>query len=354
MPNPPRVFTIPAATPFLPTVIKALIDGRLVNGFAPGADALALATATLYLPTRRATRLARDVFLDVLGTEAAILPRIVAIGDVDEDEIAFDEAGRGDFGATLDVAEALGGLERRLLLATLVTTWATTIAPSKKGEAPLIANNPAAALALADDLARLMDDLATRQVPFEQLDALVPKEVDDYWQITLRFLKIAREAWPAILAEKGKIEPAARRVHLIKAEAERLSRSKGPVVAAGSTGSIPATAELLATIAGLPQGAVCIARARHRSRPGLLGKNQRRRRTESSARCRPCAICHAQLAQAHRHPARCGDGAGGTCSAWARTRCLGSIASSRDNAALAAKGDGAGFRTAGRLGAVFD
>src|SRR5688572_14424406 len=203
MPNPARVFTIPASTPFLPTLIKALIDGRLVNGFAPGADPLALATATLYLPTRRAARLARDVFLDVLGTEAAILPRIVAIGDVDEDEIAFDEAGGGDFGATLDLAEALGGLERRLLLATLVTTWATTIAPSKKGEAPLIANNPAAALALADDLARLMDDLATRQVPFEQLDALVPKEVDDYWQITLRFLKIAREAWPAILAEKG-------------------------------------------------------------------------------------------------------------------------------------------------------
>ncbi|MEA2984985.1 MAG: ATP-dependent helicase/nuclease subunit [Alphaproteobacteria bacterium] len=258
MPNPARVFTIPASTPFLPTLIKALIDGRLVDGFAPGADPLALATATLYLPTRRAARLARDVFLDVLGTEAAILPRIVAIGDVDEDEIAFDEAGRGDFGATLDVPEALDGLQRRLLLATLVTTWAKTLAPGKKGEAPLIANNPSAALALADDLARLMDDLATRQVPFEQLDALVPREVDNYWQLTLDFLKIAREAWPGVLAEKGKIEPAARRNWLIKAEAERLARSKGPVVAAGSTGSIPATAELLATIAGLAQGAMVL------------------------------------------------------------------------------------------------
>ena len=92
-----------ASSPFRPPrpscrlLIKALIDGRLVNGFAPGADPLALATATLYLPTRRATRLARDVFLDVLGTEAAILPRIVAIGDVDEDEIAFDEAGARRF-----------------------------------------------------------------------------------------------------------------------------------------------------------------------------------------------------------------------------------------------------------------
>ena len=354
MPNPPRVFTIPASAPFLPTLIKALIDGRLVDGFAPGADPLALATATLYLPTRRAARLARDVFLDVLGTEAAILPRIVAIGDVDEDEIAFDEAGRGDFGAALDVPEALGGLQRRLLLATLVTTWAKTIAPGKKGEAPLIANNPAAALALADDLARLMDDLATRQVPFEQLDALVPREVDDYWQLTLRFLKIAREAWPAILAEKGKIEPAARRDRLIKAEAERLARSKGPVVAAGSTGSIPATAELLATIAGLAQGAMVLAGARHRSRHELLGEDRRRRRTKSSARRRPCAIRHARLAQAHRHHARCGDGAGRTRSAWARAHCLGSFAPGRDNAALAAKTDGAGFRTAGRHCAVFD
>jgi ATP-dependent helicase/nuclease subunit B len=53
MANPPRVFTIPASAPFLPTLIRALIDGLLVQGFAPGADPLALATATIYLPTRR-------------------------------------------------------------------------------------------------------------------------------------------------------------------------------------------------------------------------------------------------------------------------------------------------------------
>jgi ATP-dependent helicase/nuclease subunit B len=254
----PHVFTIPASAPFLPTLIGALIEGRLVEGFALGADPLKLATATLYLPTRRAARLACDVFLDVLGTEAALLPRIVAIGDVDEDEIAFDEAARDDFGAALDVPEALGGLQRRLLLASLVTTWAKTLAPRKRDETPLIANNPSAALALADDLARLMDDLATRQVSFDQLNALVPPEADKYWQLTLDFLKIAREAWPGILQEQGRIEPALRRDLLIKAEAERLARSKGPVVAAGSTGSIPATAYLLATIASLPHGALVL------------------------------------------------------------------------------------------------
>ena len=43
-----------------------------------------------------------------------------------------------------------------------------------------------AALALADDLARLMDDMTTRQVPWDRLDELVPDKLDAYWQLTLR------------------------------------------------------------------------------------------------------------------------------------------------------------------------
>src|SRR5215470_9433484 len=256
----PRVFTIPASTPFVPTLIRALVDGTLVPGFPAARDPLALADATLYLPTRRACRLARDLFLDVTKESAAILPRIVAIGDVDEDEIAFAEAATGALAAdALALPPALGGLERRLLLAQLVLKWAAQIAPDARGEAPLVANNPASALALADDLARLMDDMTTRGVAWDRLDGLVPETLDRYWQLTLEFLQIAREAWPQILAERGAIEPAARRDILIKAEAARLAaRSDGPVIAAGSTGSMPATAELIATIARLPHGAVVL------------------------------------------------------------------------------------------------
>src|SRR5690606_20785711 len=99
-----RVFTIPASTPFLPTLIDALMAGRLVEGFPAGRDPLALAAATIYLPTRRACRLAHRVFLDVLKSDAAILPRIVPIGDVDEDGIDFAEAATGDTtGEALDL-----------------------------------------------------------------------------------------------------------------------------------------------------------------------------------------------------------------------------------------------------------
>src|SRR5215472_2386905 len=245
----PRVFTIPASAPFVPTLIRALLDGTLVPGFPAARDPLALADATLYLPTRRACRLARDLYLDVTKESAAILPRIVAIGDVDEDEIAFAEAATGALAAdALALPPALGGLERRLKLAQLVLKWAARIAPDARGEAPLVANNPASALALADDLARLMDDMTTRGVAWDRLDGLVPETLDRYWQLTLEFLQIAREAWPQILAERRAIEPAARRDALIKAEAARLAaHPDGPVIA-----------ELIAAIAKLARGAVVL------------------------------------------------------------------------------------------------
>jgi ATP-dependent helicase/nuclease subunit B len=252
----PRVFTIPPSAPFLPTLIDALTSGRL--GFA-ARDPLALAAVTLYLPTRRACRLARDAFLDVLNIDAAILPRIVAIGDIDEDEIAFAEAAAGGLAAdALDLPPAIGGLERRLLLTRLISEWAK--APAVRGSegTPLVAPTPTAACALADDLARLIDDMTMREVSWHELDGPVPDLLDPYWQLTLKFLQIAREAWPAVRRERGAIEPAARRDALIKAEAARLAKSEAPVIAAGSTGSIPATAELIATIAHLPHGAVVL------------------------------------------------------------------------------------------------
>jgi ATP-dependent helicase/nuclease subunit B len=255
--SPPHVFTIPASVPFLPALIKALLDGRLVEGFPNASDPLSLAEATLYLPTRRACRLARDVFLDVLGQDAAILPRIAAIGDIDEDEIVFAESAAGGLAAqALDLPPALGGIARKTLLAQLILKWAAGIAPDKS--APLVANSPASAFALADQLARLIDDMITRKVSWDRLDELVPDEHDKYWDLTLDFLKIARQHWPAILAEHGAMEAAERRDRLIEAETKRLQAGTGPVIAAGSTGSMPSTAMLLETIARLPRGAVVL------------------------------------------------------------------------------------------------
>src|SRR6266446_4680001 len=250
-----RVFSVPVSAPFLRTVIAALVDGRLIDGFEPRARPDDLARATLYLPTRRAGRMVREIFLDELKTDAVVLPRIVALGDIDEDELAFAEQAEPYGGvAPLAIPPKLGELDRRLTLARLVAAWAKSPV-----SAPLVVGGPASTLALASDLARLMDDMVTRGVGWEALDRLVPDQLDQYWQHSLEFLRIARQAWPAHLEEIGKIEPAARRDLLIEAEARRLTRHHdGPVIAAGSTGSMPATAKFLHAVAALPQGAVVL------------------------------------------------------------------------------------------------
>src|SRR3984957_19791819 len=295
--QPMRVFSIPSSVPFLRSVVAALRDAGVVAGFEARKAPERLTQATLYLPTRRSVRLVREIFLEELGTRAVLLPRIVALGDIDEDELAFaeDEDSYGG-AAALELPPKLGELERRLTLAHLVAAWAKT-----STTAPLVVGGPASTLALAGDLARLMDDMVTRGVGWKALDGLVPDALDQYWQLTLQFLKIAREAWPGYLAEIGMIEPAARRDLLIDAEAKRLAvNHSGPVIAAGSTGSMPATAKFLHVIAQLPQGAVIL--------PGLdtdldesswqsIGgmRNDEGRFTENPAASHPQFAMHALL-----------------------------------------------------------
>src|SRR3979411_1992229 len=119
-----RVFSVPVSVPFLRTVIAALVDARLVDGLEARAHPEKLAQATLYLPTRRAGRLAREIFLDELKTDAVLLPRIIALGDIDEDELAFSEDGEPGGISPIDIPPKLGELERRLALARLVAAWA--------------------------------------------------------------------------------------------------------------------------------------------------------------------------------------------------------------------------------------
>src|SRR5580693_4738979 len=109
----PNLLTIAPGSPFLETLADALLDGRLVPGFAPRRDPLALASATIYLPTRRAIRALRTVFLDRLGTGAVLLPRLLALGEIDDEEEAFDADMPG-------LLQSVGGLDRQIALTRLI------------------------------------------------------------------------------------------------------------------------------------------------------------------------------------------------------------------------------------------
>src|SRR4029077_17321206 len=92
--------------------------------------------------------MAREIFLDELKVDAVVLPRIVALGDIDEDELAFAEDTEQYGGAApLEIPPKLGDLERRLTLARLVAAWAKSPI-----SAPLVVGGPASTLALAGGL----------------------------------------------------------------------------------------------------------------------------------------------------------------------------------------------------------
>lgn len=254
-----RVLSIRAGADFLDTLAGAFLDGRIVPGFAYDGDPLALASATIYVPTRRAARALRGAFAQRLGGAAAILPTVRPLGEFDEDAALFEGGGADE----LALAPAMDNLDRTLLLAPLVQAWKRRLPAHVADlfdEDVVVPASLADALWLSRDLGALMDEVETGGADWGLLSSLVPADLANWWQVTLEFLEIVTKAWPALLAERDRSNPAAHRNALILAEAARLARNPppGPVVAAGSTGSIPATARLLAAIAKLPQGAVVL------------------------------------------------------------------------------------------------
>jgi ATP-dependent helicase/nuclease subunit B len=256
----PRVFTIPPGCAFLPTLVDSLLSGAILPDYP--ADPSAIADLTIYLPTQRAARALAALLADRGGARAQLLPRIVPLGEADEAE--FELTADAAFAGADVLAPPIAPLERRLILTSLVQHWSATIDRARLKLAPdvpfLVPSSPADAVGLAGDLEALMDSFTTEGIDWSKLHAAVDADFSEYFKITTEFVRIAAENWPAIVAERQASDPIRRRTALIEAEAARLLRDRpaAPVIAAGSTGSVPATARLLAAIAHLENGAVVL------------------------------------------------------------------------------------------------
>jgi ATP-dependent helicase/nuclease subunit B len=242
-----RLFTIPAGVSFVDALAATLLREA-------GDDPLALARYTILLPTRRARRALDEAFLRRSpGGRPLLLPRTLPLGDLDADEAGLADADPGEGGDHIaaGLPPAIPGLRRQLLLTQAVQ------AAGRTGGAAMSVDQAAR---LAAELARLLDQVQTEQLSFARLRDLVPEDYAEHWQITLRFLSVLTEEWPRILAAEGCIDPAERRNQALAALAEAWRRAPpaDPVIAAGSTGSIPATAALLEAVADLPSGRVAL------------------------------------------------------------------------------------------------
>ncbi len=230
-----KLATIPAEVPFLDTLAARWLAEH-------GTDTLA--RGLVLLPTRRAARALAEAFLRAGGGRPMLLPRIASLGAPDEAPLAL--SGALDLLPAVDPQELLGAL------AALVMKL-----PAELGGA----GGADRALLLARELAALMDEAerAEMDLPSALLQAADAAHAE-HWQATLRFLEIVTRAWPEFLAANGLMNPAARQVALLRAQARAWTDEPPaePVWVAGTTAGIPAVAGLLRVVALLPRGQIVL------------------------------------------------------------------------------------------------
>lgn len=245
----PRIATIVPSAPFARTLAATLRE-RYGEGET-------LSRVLLLLPTRRACLAMREAFLDGAHHPALLLPRIEPLGEVDADLWMTGVL----YGASARTAEeippAMPPAARIMKLARLVHRF-EVVGRARRGP---VAATMEHAVALAEALSSLLDECTRERVPPEKLrEAASREEFARHWEISLEFLDIVLTHWPQVEREEGYVSPARRQDLLLGHLAEhwRAHPPAHPVIAAGTTGSIPATADLLSVIARLPEGEVVL------------------------------------------------------------------------------------------------
>jgi ATP-dependent helicase/nuclease subunit B len=255
-----HLFAIPQTEPFLDRLAAAILAGQLPHPKGQPPEPLALARYTILLPSRRACRALADIFLKLAPAGAILLPRIRPLGDVDE-VLALVSPHSPLSQTPGALRPAVPELERRLLLTELVRRWSETIGEQAKGDeaGPQPVTSLAQASALARELMELMDEAELEGADLDRVHAL-GGDFAEHWQLTVEFLRIITEYWPAEMAERNQMTAVARRDLLIRAEAARIKAEQpsDPIVLAGEIGGVAATGELMEAIARLPNGCVVL------------------------------------------------------------------------------------------------
>ncbi|MDR3517164.1 MAG: double-strand break repair protein AddB [Azospirillaceae bacterium] len=245
---PRGITTIPAGVPFLDSLAEGVLRAVL--------DPFDLPRITILLPTRRACRVLRDAFLRRSGGQPLMLPRLAPMGELDSDEMSLMPAAPGTapdpatdpvLSPDIDLAPAITPIRRQLVLTRMIMARDPALLPDQ-------------AARLAGDLGQMLDQVHTERLGFDRLAGLVPDNYAQHWQLTLDFLGILTRHWPAILEQEGALDATDRRNRLLDAQiaAWRRHPPTEPVIAAGSTGAIPAVVDLLGVVTELPQGVVVL------------------------------------------------------------------------------------------------
>ena len=247
-----KVFTIDSNFSFLDVLATGFLNKIKFNRDV-------LAQSIFFLPTQRSAANFARCITNLFDNKTVILPTIRPLGDIMDEELFFENYDDHPNMEAINQKKVISRLRRRLLLTQLVERF---INPNGRGSSDKenLGNNYAGSVRLANSLAAILDRMQIEQVSLDKLENFVPEEHAMHWQTTLKFLKLLIEYWPKILEEENLVDPATYTNIQLQYLAEKWKSSKSEqyITIAGSTGSMPATAELIKVVASLKNGAVVL------------------------------------------------------------------------------------------------
>ncbi len=231
----PNIYQIAANQSFL----DCLISGIFAKFGKNNLDDL-----IILLPSRRAVRNLTNLFYQYFQGKPHFLPQIISLGDFAEENITLSAIAQN---LTIELPKpALHDIEQHIILAKLIIKYQNY--------------SIAQALALAQELVELLNDLAKEDISLQKLKNLAIGDYAIHQQQMLKLLANLSQDLPAELEQLGKLSQITHRNKLVNLQSQ-LWQHHPPgqkIIAAGSCGTISSTTNLLKTIASLPQGMVII------------------------------------------------------------------------------------------------
>lgn len=236
------IFNIPASCRFSDVLANKILQDCCGNY-------LSLTDITVLLPNHRACRELRNAFVRLHGMEPTLLPRLLPLGEAEDEEIFFSDIGE----QIQNLPPAISPIERTLLFTRLIT--------ARNREFDIENISFAQAAMLAQDLGNLVDMVKRQELDFDKLQDLVPEEYASHWQKTLNFLQIITKFLPQILQERGQIDASERSCRMLQIQKKfwETHPPRNKVIVAGTTATFPAMKDLIKTVLNLPQGEVYLS-----------------------------------------------------------------------------------------------
>lgn len=230
-----NIFNIKSHNKFLPTLANFVVE-KYGNDFE-------LANLTILLPSRRSVRELKKCFLDSSESKALILPKILAVGDVDYDDFL-----------TSDLSVSTNLIDYQIELINAIKDWNSKTNLFGKNISIAALSN------VADSLKNFLDEVEKENINLDKLKEIDSSEFAFHKQKTLEFLQHFSFEWKNIMLKKGIISTSQKQNLMIKNYDKFLQEngSSNPIIIAGSTGSVASTRDLIKTISNLKNGSVIL------------------------------------------------------------------------------------------------